>query len=100
MPARDLAPALAREFSVVVASLLGATPASTSADLAGEPRWVVRLVVGGQASGWLFLALGDDDARRLAKMVMGLDADPPDAAVADTVLELAGQAAIAIERCR
>lgn len=93
---RDLAPALAREFSSVAASLLGATPASAPADIAGEPRWIVRLVVGGVATGSIFLALGDDDARRLAKGVMGLDTDPPDAAIADTVLELTGQAASAL----
>ncbi len=93
---RDLAPALAREFSSVAASLLGATPASAPADIAGEPRWVVRLAVSGVATGSIFLALGDDDARRLAKGVMGLDTDPPDAAVADTVLELTGQAASAL----
>ncbi len=91
-PTRDLARALAREFSTVAASLLGAEPAVAPADLAGEPRWVVRVKVGGQATGWLFLALSDADARRLARSIMGLDEDPPDAAVADTVIELSGQA--------
>jgi len=90
---RDLSAALAREFSVVAASLLGATPASTPDEAPIEPRWVVRVVVGGQALGSLFLALGDAEARALARLVMGLETDPPDAAVADTVLELAGQAA-------
>ncbi len=93
---RDLASALAREFSAVAASLLGADAGCAPADLAGEPRWVVRIIVGGQAFGSIFIAFGDDDAKRLARTVMGLDADPPDAAVADTVLELSGQAASAL----
>ncbi len=90
---RDLAPALAREFSTVAASLLGADPAVAPAEFAVEPRWVVRVKVGGEATGCLFLALGDGDAKRLARSVMGLDEDPPDAAVADTVIELSAQAA-------
>lgn len=84
---------LAREFGGVVGALTAGGTDLAQTDASVDPRWVVRIEVGGQADGVLFLAMGEKDAAEITRRVMGLDEAPPEAAVADTLLEFGGQAA-------
>lgn len=85
--------ALAREFGGVVGALTAGGTDLAETDASVEPRWVVRIEVGGRADGVLFLSIGHKDAAEITRRVMGLDEAPPDAAIADTILEFGGQAA-------
>jgi len=84
--------ALAGEVANSMGALLGASGTATATT--GEPEigWVVRAAVGGAASGTMALGFSRADGARLAKVVMGFDDDPDDAAIVDMLQEVANQA--------
>ena len=92
MKGRTLVEAAAEELSAIVGGLLEA-PATVAASAdEGEARWIIRLMFEGPLTGMMSVGFGADDAATLARLVMGLDDVPPDAAIADTLVELCTQA--------
>jgi flagellar motor switch protein FliN/FliY len=84
--------ALAGEVANSMGALLGAS--GTAAATAGDPEigWTVRAEVSGPTTGSIVLGFTRADGSRLAKVVMGFDDDPDDAAVIDMLQEVANQA--------
>lgn len=93
MHAPELMTALVTELANVVGALTDGS-ATVSAGEAPQPAsgWVVKVVVSGSASGTVSIALPIDQAERLTQAITASDDHPPAAAVADTLLELCGQA--------
>jgi flagellar motor switch protein FliN len=89
----ELVTALAGELATVVGALLGGIAAAAPATGEVAPGWVVTCAMTGASAGRLTLAVGEQDAVTLARRLMGMNDDPPEEAVADTVAEVAGQAA-------
>jgi flagellar motor switch protein FliN len=92
MKGRTLVEAAAEELGVIIGGLLEAPATVTPAADLSPARRAVRLMFEGPLTGTLSVGLGAEDATTLARLVMGLDDAPPDAAIADTLLELCTQA--------
>jgi flagellar motor switch protein FliN len=90
---RELVTGLASELATVVGALLGGAATAAPGGAEVTPGWVVTCGVTGPMTGRLTIAIGDQHAATLARRLMGMSEDPPDDAVADTVAEVAGQAA-------
>ena len=84
--------ALAGEVANSMGALLGAS--GTAAASAGEAEigWIVRAAVTGPTGGTLVLGFTKADGARLAKVVMGFDDEPDEAAIVDMLQEVANQA--------
>lgn len=84
--------ALAGEVANSMGALLGAS--GTAAPSAGDAPigWIVRAALAGPLTGTFVLGFTKADGARLAKVVMGFDDDPDDAAVIDMLQEVANQA--------
>lgn len=87
-----LVEALAAEVANSMAALLGASGTSAAASGDAEIGWIIRAAVVGPAAGTLVLGFSRADGARLAKVVMGFDDEPDDAAVIDMLQEVANQA--------
>jgi flagellar motor switch protein FliN/FliY len=83
---------LAAEVANSMGALLGASGTSAAASGDAEIGWIIRAAVVGPASGTVVLGFGRADGARLAKVVMGFDDEPDDAAVIDMLQEVANQA--------
>jgi flagellar motor switch protein FliN len=90
---RELVTGLASELATVVGALLGGTATASPGGGPVTPGWVVNCGVSGPMTGRLTIAVGDEHAATLARRLMGMSEAPPDDAVADTIAEVAGQAA-------
>lgn len=90
---QELVHALANELAGVVGALLGGTAAAAPAAGAVVPGWLVVCAMSGSQAGRLTIAISEKDAATLAQRLMGMADAPEDDAVADTVAEVAGQAA-------
>jgi flagellar motor switch protein FliN len=91
-PVRALVHAVATHFAEAVGTLIGKTPAIAPRAAAVEAAWLARIQVTGQYRGSLSIGVGASDATAIARLVMGLDDDPPEPAVRDTLEELTSQA--------
>jgi len=89
---QELITGLAGELAAVVSALLGSNAAAVACRELPTPGWTVACVLSGPLSGRLTLAIGDADATALARRLMGMDEDPPQDAVVDTLGEVVGQA--------
>ncbi len=84
---------LAAAMASAVAALSGGTTTPVSADAPDTSEWLVRLVASGDTSAEILVGLSDQDARRLAGLLMGLEGDEvADDAVSDALREISGQA--------
>lgn len=90
---RDLLTGLAGELAAVVSALLGSNAKPVPAAGAVVAGWVIACTLSGPLAGRLTLAIGEADAADLARRLMGMTEDPDEAAIADAMSEVAGQAA-------
>ncbi|HEY7790153.1 MAG TPA: flagellar motor switch protein FliN [Vicinamibacterales bacterium] len=91
-PARGLVDALATQFAEAVGTLIGKPPTIAPRAAAVDAAWIARIQVTGQFRGSVSIGLSAIDATAIARLVMGLEEDPPEPAVRDTLEELASQA--------
>jgi flagellar motor switch protein FliN len=84
--------AAAEELATVIGALLDAPAVATASPDAVPPERMVRLTFAGPLTGTLSVGVDLATARELARLIMALDDAPPDAAIADTLLEVCGQA--------
>ena len=59
-------------------------------------QWAVSLAFAGPSQGTVILGFEAEGAQTLAKLIMALEEDPTETAVADTLLEICGQALSAV----
>lgn len=90
---RDLVTTLAGELATVAGALLGGSATAAPGTGPAPAGWVVACRLEGGLEGTLTLTVGEQDATALARRLMGMTEDPPADAVADTLSEVAGQAA-------
>jgi len=90
--AGTLIEAAARELATVVGALLDAAGSANGSGPAPVVRWPVSVTFSGPANGQLVLGFDAAGAQSLARRVMALDTEPDDAAIADTLIEVCGQA--------
>ena len=88
-----LATGMAGELATVFSALLGSNAAAVASTSQVTPGWVVTCGLSGALTGSITLAVSEADASTLARRLMGMDEEPPEDAVADTLGEVAGQAA-------
>ena len=96
MKPRTLVEAAAEELGVTIGALLESPATVTTSEGGTAVRWVVRLTFEGPLTGALSVGIGAEDAATLARLVMGLDDAPPEAAISDTLLEVCSQAMVAL----
>ena len=96
MKARTLVEAAAQELGVTIGALLESPATVTTSEGGTTARWIVRLTFEGPLTGALSVGIGAEDAATLARLVMGLDDAPPEAAISDTLLEVCSQAMVAL----
>lgn len=89
---QELITGLAGELAAVVSALLGSNAAAVACRDLPAPGWTVNCSLVGPLSGRLTVAIGDADATALARRLMGMDEDPTEDAVIDTLGEIIGQA--------
>ena len=95
---RHLGRDLGREFAAAVSTLLDKPHTTAPGDMPDPMDWVVRFRIGGAGSGAVFFGFRGGEANALARLIMGLDAEPAPAAVQDTLKELSAQAAGALSQ--
>jgi flagellar motor switch protein FliN len=84
--------AAARELATVLGALLDAPGSTNVSGPAPAVRWPVAVTFSGPSTGQLILGFDAAGAQTLARLVMALDTDADDAAIADTLIEVCGQA--------
>jgi flagellar motor switch protein FliN/FliY len=89
---QELITGLAGELATVISALLGSNAAAVAGNEAPPAGWTVACSLTGTLSGRIVLAVGDSDATALARRLMGMDEDPAQDAVLDTLGEVVGQA--------
>lgn len=92
MIAATLIEAAARELATVVGALLDAPGSVNVSGPAPPVRWPVSVTFSGPSSGQLVLGFDAAGAQILTRLVMALDTDADEAAIADTLIEVCGQA--------
>lgn len=83
---------LAQEFAAVVGALIAADAHVEPCEPAGTWDHVIQVGIGGKTSGTATFGVDRAGAATLSRLVMGLDEEPPEAAVVDTMKEVCGQA--------
>jgi flagellar motor switch protein FliN len=96
MKERTLTEAAADALGGVIGALLEADASVAASDEPIDPRWMIRLTFEGSLTGTLSVGMAAEDAASLARLVMGLEDTPPEAAVSDTLLELCSQGIAAL----
>lgn len=87
---------LVEELAAVVAATVGGEPA-INADPGGETTaWALRFTATGLVKGDVTLGVPPEDAARLACLITGAEAPPPDDLVTDSLQEMGQQAASAL----
>ena len=81
-----------RELATVLGALLDGPGSTNVSGAAPDVRWPVSVAFSGPSSGQLVLGFDAAGAQNLARLVMALDTEPDDAAIADTLIEVCGQA--------
>jgi flagellar motor switch protein FliN len=93
---RTLAEGLCRHFAAAVSTLLGGSSIAVSAEPPSE-GWQIRLAVDGRGLGSLWIGLTANDAAAIAKRILGVDEEPAEGMIRDTLRELAAQAATGVQ---
>lgn len=89
----ELLTAFVTDLSTVVGALVDRPATIASAGTPAAARgWTVKIVVEGAASGAVTIAVSAEQAERLTQVITATGDVPPEAAVADTLFELCGQA--------
>jgi flagellar motor switch protein FliN len=96
MKERTLAEGAAEALGGVIGALLEGDGSLTVSDQQIAPRWIVKLTFEGSLTGTLVIGMTADDAGLLARLVMGLDDTPPEAAISDTLFEVCSQGMTAL----
>jgi flagellar motor switch protein FliN len=96
MKERTLVEAAAEELGAIIGALLEAPIAVASSEEFITPRWIVRLTFEGALTGTLSVGIAAAAAEALARLTMGLEDAPPEAAIGDTLLEVCSQGIAAL----
>jgi len=96
MTERTFVGTAAEELGAIIGALLEAPATVVQTDAQIVPRWIVRLTFEGALTGTLSVGIAEDDATTLSRLTMGLDDVPPEAAIADTLLEVCAQGIAAL----
>jgi flagellar motor switch protein FliN len=96
MTERTFAGAAAEELGAIIGALLEVPATIVATDTQIVPRWIIRLTFEGSLTGTLSIGIAEEDATTLARLTMGLDDVPPEAAIADTLLEVCAQGIAAL----
>jgi flagellar motor switch protein FliN len=90
---------IAAAMAEAVAALSGGSSTPASVDAPAAPEWLVRIVARGATPAELLVGVSNDDARRLAGLLMGLEGEEiGDDAVVDALREISGQAIAALNQ--
>ncbi|MEO7275022.1 MAG: flagellar motor switch protein FliN [Vicinamibacterales bacterium] len=92
MTSGTLIQAAARELATVLGALLDAPGSTNVSGPAPAVRWPVSVAFSGPSSGQVVLGFDAAGAQTLARLVMAMETEADDAAVADTLIEVCGQA--------
>jgi flagellar motor switch protein FliN/FliY len=88
--------ATTEQLAAVIEALLDAPGTARPSTGAVNVQWAVSLAFTGPAQGTVILGFEAEGAQSLAKLIMALEEDPTETAVADTLLEVCGQALSAV----
>ena len=93
---RTLIDATADNLAAAIGALLDAPGTAVRSSDVIETRWVVRLTFAGRLTGTMSVGMNAASAIELTRGVMALDQEPPEASIADTLLEICSQAGATI----
>jgi flagellar motor switch protein FliN/FliY len=79
-------------FVGAVATLLGLAASPGSGAEPPMEGWRIRIELEGRGAGTLWIGLAEHDAVSISRRILGVDADPAEDAIRDTLRELATQA--------
>lgn len=96
MSGSDLIECLSRELGAVVGALLAVDTTIAPSSSSVDEGWQVRIAAGGRLTGHVALRFDAERSRTLARLIIGLEAQPPDPAVAETLQEICAQALAAV----
>jgi flagellar motor switch protein FliN len=88
--------ATCEQLAAVIQALLDAPDTAHASTGAVNVQWAVSLAFSGAAQGTVIIGFEAEGAQTLAKLIMALEDDPTATAVADTVVEVCGQALSAV----
>jgi len=88
--------ATCEQLAGVIQALLDAPGSAQPSSGSVNVQWAVSLAFAGPAQGTVILGFEPEGAQTLAKLIMALEEDPTETAVADTLLEICGQALSAV----
>lgn len=91
---RELVDMLARELAAAFAAATGFSDPEVTVvpDPSEVPEWLVSIAIDSGDAGQIVLGIGGIGARAATARVLGMDDDPADDAVVDTLREMGGQA--------
>jgi flagellar motor switch protein FliN/FliY len=84
--------ALVAEIGDLLQAALGEPVGSDAIAEPNAPHWTVRYRIAGPMNGTVLVGFDLDGGRALAQRIVAADGEVPEAAVSETLLELAGQA--------
>ncbi len=82
----------AANLAAVIAALVDATVTTGPSDAAPADGWIVTMQAGGNGRGELVVEFDRTATEVLTKRVMGIEVEPPNESVVDTLKELCAQA--------
>jgi len=88
--------ATCEQLAGVIQALLDAPGTAGPSSGPVNVQWAVSLAFAGPSQGTVILGFEAEGAQILAKLIMALEEDPTETAVADTLLEICGQALSAV----
>jgi flagellar motor switch protein FliN/FliY len=88
--------ATCEQLAAVIEALLDAPGTARPSTGTVDVQWAVSLAFTGPAQGTVILGFDAEGAQSLSKLIMALEEDPSQTAVADTLLEVCGQALSAV----
>ena len=88
--------ATCEQLAAVIQALLEAPGTAQRSAGSVNAQWAVSLAFAGPSQGTVILGFEAEGAQTLAKLIMALEEDPTETAVADTLLEICGQALSAV----
>ena len=88
--------ATCEQLAAVIQALLDAPGTAQRSAGSVNAQWAVSLAFAGPSQGTVILGFEAGGAQTLAKLIMALEEDPTETAVADTLLEICGQALSAV----
>jgi flagellar motor switch protein FliN len=95
MTEHELLQALVEELGAAAAAMFGGTPVIEPGEEGLSALWAVENTITGDFTGTVTVALANEDAAKMAAVLLGFDEAPPDEVVTDAVKEIAQQVASA-----